>query len=80
MPTVRFAWSPQLLAVRRETCPRAQWLARDRVWRMSHGDAVRFLAAAHARLDFARTRGEIAIDGTRWVIGFVGGAPYRLPS
>lgn len=80
MPTVRFAWSPQLLAVRRETCPHARWLARDRVWRMSHTDAVRFLAAAHARLDFMRTRGEIAIDGTRWVIGFVGGAPYRLRS
>lgn len=80
MPTVCFAWSPLLIAVRRETCPRAQWHARDRVWRMSQTDALRFLAAAHARLSFTRTRGEVAIDGTRWVIGFVGGAPYQLPS
>ena len=77
MPFVRFAWSPQLVAVRREACPRARWLARERAWSMSADEAATFLAAAHARLDFVRSHTEIAIDDARWVIGFARDAPYR---
>ena len=44
---------------------------------MSAADAEAFLAASHARLDFARRHGEIDIDGERWIVGFVQGAPYK---
>jgi hypothetical protein len=77
MPTVRFAWSPELVAIRREACPAARWLARERAWVMSPDDAAAFLAASHARLAFTMGHDEITIDGERWVIGFVRGAPYR---
>ena len=77
MPRVRFAWSPQLVAVRRETCPRARWLARERAWSMSADEAATFLAAAHARLDFVRSQSELVIDEVHWVVGFVRDAPYR---
>ena len=77
MRTVRFAWSPALVEIRRETCPRAKWLKVQRAWMMSAADAEAFLAASHARLDFARRHGEIDIDGERWIVGFVQGAPYK---
>jgi hypothetical protein len=40
-------------------------------------DGEAFLAAGHAQLTYTRTNFEIAIDGERWVIGFVQGAPFR---
>jgi hypothetical protein len=77
MPMVRFAWSPLLVDLRRETCPRARWLARERAWSMTLEEAEAFLAAAHRLLDFARRHAEIAIDEARWVVGFARDAPYR---
>ena len=76
MPTVRFSWSPLVLEVRRETCPKARWIAAQRAWAMSAADAQAFLAAAHERLNFARCHAEVAIDDQRWMIGFVHGAPF----
>jgi hypothetical protein len=78
MPTVRFAWCPQLVAVRRESCPHARWDAARRVWTMTDREAEAFLAASHARLHFMRASAEIAIDDEGWVVGFVQGGPRRL--
>jgi hypothetical protein len=77
MPVVRFAWSPQLVDVRREACPRARWDKTARAWTMTAAEAETFLAAGHARLELCRSAGEIAIDGNLWLVGFVRGAPYR---
>jgi hypothetical protein len=77
MAEVRFAWSPQLVDVRRQACPRARWNAQQRAWTMTDADGEAFLAAGHAQLTYTRTNFEIAIDGERWVIGFVQGAPFR---
>jgi hypothetical protein len=44
---------------------------------MSEVDAARFLAASHDRLTYVRRAGEIAVDGKRWIVGFVQGAPFR---
>jgi hypothetical protein len=79
MPQVRFTWSAQLVDVRRQACPHAKWNPRQRAWTMTERDAQIFLAAGHARLDFVRESGEVAIDGERWMIGFARGAPYRRP-
>ncbi len=77
MPQVRFAWSAQLVDVRRQACPRAKWNAQQRAWTMTDADAKTFLAAGHSRLDMVRESSEVAIDGERWIIGFFQGAPCR---
>ena len=77
MPQVRFAWSAQLVDVRRQACPRAKWNARQRARTMTDADAEIFLAAGHSRLDMTRESSEVAIDGERWIIGFFEGAPCR---
>jgi hypothetical protein len=43
MPIVRFAWSPLLVDVRREQCPRAKWDRAHRAWTMTQAEADRFL-------------------------------------
>ena len=80
MPQVRFAWSAQLVDVRRQACPRARWNAQQRAWTMTDADAKTFLAAGHSRLDMVRESSEVAIDGERWIIGFYPGRamPTRL--
>ena len=78
MPTVRFAWSPVLVNLRREVCPTARWQKQGRQWLMSDAEAQAFVNAAHCRLDFQRTHAQILVDGVTWVIGFVRGAPYQL--
>jgi hypothetical protein len=78
MPVIRFAWSPQLVDVRREAYPRARWNKSARAWSMTDGDAQIFIQAAHARLEFCKSQGEIAVDDDRWLIGCVRGAPSRL--
>jgi hypothetical protein len=78
MPIVRFAWSPLLVEVRREQCPRAKWDRARRVWTMTQAEADRFLQASHSRLDFARASCELVIDDARWIVGFVQGAPRVL--
>jgi hypothetical protein len=77
MPHIQFTWCSDLISVRRETCPHAQWTAATRTWTMSDTDTAKFMAASHVRLSYVRRTGEIAIDGERWVIGFVHGAPFR---
>ena len=76
--SVRFAWSPLLVELRREVCPNARWQKRDRQWLMSAEEAERFLGAAQARLEFAMQQQQIWVDGVLWVVGFVQGAPYRV--
>lgn len=75
MPMVRFAWCQILVDVRREACPQARWNKAAREWLMTEAEAEAFIAAGHQRLDFARMRGEIAIDGKTWILGFAQGAP-----
>jgi hypothetical protein len=77
MPVIRFAWSPQLVDVRREVCPRARWSKSARAWSMTDSEANLFVQAAHARLEAFKSSCEIAIDDDRWLIGFVRGAPCR---
>jgi hypothetical protein len=43
---------------------------------MTDAEASQFLQAAHARLEFCKMPGEVAVDGEGWLIGFVRGAPY----
>ena len=80
MPSVRFSWSPMLVDLRREVCPSARWEKRGRHWVMSETDARAFIRAAQARLDFQRSRAQITVDGTTWVVGFVRGASCQLLS
>jgi hypothetical protein len=80
MPSVRFAWSPLLVDLRREVCPSARWQKQGRHWVMSETDAVALIRAAQARLDFQRSHAQISVDGTIWLVGFVRGAPCQLPS
>jgi hypothetical protein len=44
---------------------------------MSEAEAAKFLTASHVRLTYVRRTGEIAVDGERWIVGFVQGAPFR---
>ncbi len=78
MPAVRFSWSPLLVSLRREVCPRAQWQSNRRQWVMSEAEAQRFIEAAQTQLDFQRRHASITIDGVAWLVGFVRGAPYRI--
>jgi hypothetical protein len=78
MPVVRFTWDPQLVDVRRQSCPRARWDKSTRAWLMTATEAEAFLAASHARLDFGCSSSQITIDDEQWVIGFVRGAPMRV--
>jgi hypothetical protein len=78
MPTIRFAWNPILIDLRREVCPGARWHRQGRHWIMSDGEAQTFVRAAQARLDFQRSQAQIRIDDVSWVFGFVRGAPYPL--
>jgi hypothetical protein len=76
--SVRFAWNPVLVDLRRDVCPGARWMKQGRQWLMSDSEATSFVQAAQARLDYSRSQASICVDGTRWVVGFVRGAPYRL--
>lgn len=78
MATVRFRWDALLVNLRRESCPCARWDAATRSWIMSAHEAALFLSAAHDRLHFAKCSCELAIDGERWLVGFVRGAPMRV--
>jgi hypothetical protein len=78
MPTIRFAWNPILVSLRREVCPGARWHRQGRHWLMSDAEAQTFVRAAQARLDFQRSQAQIRIDDVTWVFGFVRGAPYPL--
>jgi hypothetical protein len=78
--SIRFAWNPVLVEVRREVCPRAQWRKADRRWIMSDAEAEMFLHAAQARLDFQRSQAQIHVDEVTWLVGFVRGAPCRVGS
>ena len=78
MPVVRFSRDTQLVGVRREVCPRAKWDKAARAWSMTAAEAEAFIAADHARLDFARYCMEIAIDADRRIVGFAQDAPKRL--
>jgi hypothetical protein len=80
MASIRFAWNPVLVEVRREVCPRAQWQKAGRRWIMSDAEAEMFLRAAQARLDFQRSQAEIRVDDVTWIVGFVRGAPCRVGS
>jgi hypothetical protein len=80
MASVRFAWSPILVNLRREICPDALWQKKGRQWIMNDADAEAFVRAAQARLDFQRSRAQIRVNDVTWVVGFVRGAPYRLSS
>ena len=75
LATIRFAWSPALVALRREACPRARWEKNARRWIMSDQDAQTFLRAAHARLEFLLSSTRIEIDNVVWIVGFAQGAP-----
>jgi hypothetical protein len=46
---------------------------------MSDAEALEFLQAAQARLEFQRAHAHIRVDDVTWVIGFVRGAPFPLP-
>jgi hypothetical protein len=50
-----------------------------RAWTMTADEAAAFLAAGHAQLAFVRDSGQIAIDSEQWLIGFVQGAPSKVP-
>jgi hypothetical protein len=78
LPSVRFAWNPTLVALRREVCPDARWQKQGRHWDMHTDDARSFLHAAHARLEFSKRQAQVRVDDVVWVVGFVQGAPYRL--
>jgi len=78
MATVKFAWSPVLVDLRREICPAARWEKQGRQWQMTDDAAAAFLNAAQARLDFARSSAEIRVNGAAWLVGFATGAPCRL--
>src|SRR6202162_3384453 len=78
MPTIRFAWNPVLVSLRREVCPGARWHRQGRYWLMSDVEAQTFVRAAQARLDFQRSQAQIRIDDISWVFGFLRGAPYLL--
>ena len=54
MTSVRFAWNPMLVDLRREICPRAQWQKNGRQWIMSDTEADTFVRAAQARLNRSR--------------------------
>src|SRR3984893_13243528 len=78
MPTIRLAWNPVLVSIRREVCAGARWHRQGRHWLMSDVEAQTFVSAAQARLDFQRSQARIRIDDVSWVFGFVRGAPYPL--
>ena len=78
MASVRFAWSPLLVELRRQVCPRARWQKASRQWLMRDDEATSFVQAAQAALEFRRTHAQIRVDEDTWVVGFIRGAPYRL--
>ncbi len=79
MPTVRFQWDAAIIDVRRQVCPQARWDKRTRAWLMTAADADAFLAAVHARQNFARRSSQIAVDDERWMVGFIhGGTPQKV--
>jgi hypothetical protein len=77
MPVARFAWNPQLVDVRREACPRARWNSQTRAWTMTAAEVEAFVAAGHVRLEYCRMGGEIIVDGDKWLVGFLQGAPRK---
>lgn len=79
MPVVQFRWDAQLVRFRREVCPRARWDKAARAWTMTADEVAAFLAAGHAQQALVRDSGQIAIDSEQWRIGFVQGAPSKVP-
>ncbi len=77
MPLVRFSWNPLLVDVRRDACPRARWNSQTRAWTMTATEAEAFVAASHHRLEYCRMASEIVVDGEKWLVGFVQGAPLK---
>ena len=78
MASVRFAWNPTLVSLRREICPNARWQKARRAWTMTDQEAKNFVRAVQARLVFERSQAQIYVDDVGWVVGFVQGTPYRL--
>ena len=39
--------------------------------------AEAFVAAGHQRLEYCRMASEIVVDGEKWLVGFVQGAPRK---
>jgi hypothetical protein len=77
MPVVSFPWDAQLVVIRGEAVPRAQWDKAARAWSMTPAEAEAFLQAAQARMEFARVQCTVAVDQAVWVLGFAHGTPYR---
>lgn len=77
MASVRFAWNPALVELRRQVCPNARWQKNSRQWLMRDDEVRSFLQAAQAMLEYRREHTEIRVDDVNWVVGFVRGAPYR---
>jgi hypothetical protein len=78
MATIKFSWHPQLVAVRRDICPGAKWIPASRTWTMTEDDTKKFLAECHERLATAKMRHEMLINGSRWAIDFIRGAPMLV--
>ena len=78
MASVRFAWNPVLVELRRQVCPNARWQKSSRQWLMRDDEVRSFLQAAQTVLEYRRSQTEIRVDDVTWVMGFVQGAPYRL--
>ena len=78
MPVVSFPWDAQLVSLRRDTVPSARWDKAARAWHMTTEEAEIFLAAAQARMYFARYKCTVTIDTVVWIVGFAQGAPYRF--
>jgi len=76
--SVRFAWNPVLVELRRQVCPNARWQKSSRQWLMRDDEVRSFLQAAQTVLEYRRSQTEIRVDDVTWVMGFVQGAPYRL--
>jgi len=54
-----------LVELRREACPRARWIAKQRAWLMTQTEAETFIAACHERLNYERYHAEITVDRRR---------------
>jgi hypothetical protein len=77
MPVVSFPWDAQLVVIRGEAVPRAQWDKAARAWSMTPAEAEAFLRATQARIYFARVQCTVTVDQAAWVLGFAQGTPRR---
>ena len=78
MPVVRFPWDAQLVRVRRELVPSAEWDGAMHAWLMTPTEAETFLHAAQARMYFNRLKCTVSVGDVVWVLGFAKDTPYRL--